>query len=158
MLNILNQENIIGLAFLIGCTNDRYDYLVAIEEFFKFSNKVIDLHGNIEEAKAISDYRRVISLLYSEKEQNETRKCSNYFIKSQINTESKLLLPMTPHCLQTQMVIKMSESVLVALDRKITPKNEDLEALTECLTHLDQFVNAVKVKRSKTSCALKKGA
>ena len=65
---------------------------------------------------------------------------------------------MTPHCLQTQMVIKMSESVLVALDRKITPKNEDLEALTECLTHLDQFVNAVKVKRSKTSCALKKGA
>ena len=66
MLNILNQENIIGLAFLIGCTNDRSDYLVAIEEFCKFSNKVIDLHCNIEEAKAISDYRRVILFFYSE--------------------------------------------------------------------------------------------
>ena len=63
---------------------------------------------------------------------------------------------MTPHCIQTQMVIKMTEVVLVALDRKITPKNEDLEALSECLTDLNRFVNAVKVKRCKTSCALKK--
>ena len=61
MLMILNREDILGLAFLIRCTDDYYEYLVAIDEFKKLFSKLINIHSYIEEAKAIFDYRIVKS-------------------------------------------------------------------------------------------------
>ena len=59
ILKVLNRKNILGLACFLCCTNDYSECLIAVNEFAFFSNKISNIHGEIEKANATFDYSKV---------------------------------------------------------------------------------------------------